>query len=209
MILYIVGLTFTVTVFYLLPLFAFIFVFHSVSAFCGFNWAFFYYSIFLLADRCIVTQLCPILCNALDSSQPGSFILGIFQARILKWIAISFYREYCRPRDWIQVSCTAGRFFTEPPGNQPWIFIGRTDAEAPRLRPSDVKSCLSGKDPDAGKDWRQKEMGTTEDEVVGWRHRLKGHKFEQTPGECEGQGGMACRSDGVTKRLKNSKFIHS
>ena len=104
---------------------------------------------------------------------------------------------------------------SEPPGNQPWIFIGRTDAEAPRLWPSDVKSCLIGKDPDAGKDWRQKEMGTTEDEVVGWHHQLKGHKFEQTPGECEGQGSLVCRSwwshkePDTTWWLKNSKFIHS
>ena len=56
-----------------------------------------------------------------------------------------------------------------PKGNQSWIFIGRTDAEAPILRPSDVKNWHIGKDPDPGKDWRQ-EKGTTEDEVVGWHH---------------------------------------
>ena len=65
-------------------------------------------------------------------------------------------------------------------GNQSWIFIGRTDAEAetPILWPSDVKSCLIGKDPDAGKDWRQEEKGMTEDEMVGWHHQLDGHEFE-------------------------------
>ena len=65
-------------------------------------------------------------------------------------------------------------------GNQSWIFIGRTDAEAeaPILWPPDAKSWLTGKDPDAGKDWRQEEKGTTEDEMVGWHHQLDGHEFE-------------------------------
>ena len=69
-----------------------------------------------------------------------------------------------------------------PKGNQPWIFIWRTDAEAeaPVLWPPDAKSWLIGKAPDAGKDWRQKEKGVAEDEMIGWHHRLKGHEFEQT-----------------------------
>ena len=75
-------------------------------------------------------------------------------------------------------------------GNQSWIFIGGTDAEAPTLWPPDAKSWLTGKDPDVGKDWRQEEKGTTVDEMVGWHHRLSGHEFEQTPGEGEGQGGL-------------------
>ena len=74
-------------------------------------------------------------------------------------------------------------------GNQPWTFIGRTDAEteAPILWAPDVKSQLVGKDPDAGKDWGQYEKGETEDKMVGWHHRLSGHEFEQTPGDSEGQ----------------------
>ena len=66
-----------------------------------------------------------------------------------------------------------------PKGNQPWIFIGKTDveAEAPILWPPDVKSII-GKDPHAGKDWRQEEKGTTEDEMVGWHHWLDGREFE-------------------------------
>ena len=66
-----------------------------------------------------------------------------------------------------------------PKGNQSWIFIGRTDAEAetPTLWPPDVKRWLIGKDPDAG-DWRQEEKGTTEDEMIWWHHRLNGHEFE-------------------------------
>ena len=67
-----------------------------------------------------------------------------------------------------------------PKGNQSWIFTGRTDAEAetPIFWPPDVKNWLIRKDPDAGKDWRQEEKGTTEDEMVGWHHRLNGHEFE-------------------------------
>ena len=67
-----------------------------------------------------------------------------------------------------------------PKGNKSWIFIGRTDAEAetPILLPPDVRNWLIGKDPDAGKDWGWEEKGMTEDEMVGWHHRLNGHEFE-------------------------------
>ena len=69
-------------------------------------------------------------------------------------------------------------------GNQSWIFIGKTDAEAevPILWPCDAKNWPLRKDPDAGKEWRQEERGTTEDEMVGWYHWLDGHEFEQVPG---------------------------
>ena len=67
-----------------------------------------------------------------------------------------------------------------PKGNQSWIFIGRTDAEAETLIrwPPDAKNWFIWKDPDAGKDWRQEEKGTTEDEIVEWHHRLNGYEFE-------------------------------
>ena len=67
-----------------------------------------------------------------------------------------------------------------PKGNQSWIFIGRTNAEAetPNLWPTDAKNQLIGKDPDAGKDWGQEEKGMTEDEMVGWHHQQVGHEFE-------------------------------
>ena len=83
-----------------------------------------------------------------------------------------------------------------PKGNQSWIFIGRTDAEAdaPILWPPDAKNWLTGKDPDAGKGWRQEAKGTTEDEMVGWHHRLNGHEFEQTPGLDAGRGSQVCCS---------------
>ena len=80
-----------------------------------------------------------------------------------------------------------------PKGNQSWLFIVRTDAEAetPILWPHDAKNWLIGKDPDAGIDWGQEEKGTTEDEMVGWHHRLNGCEFEQAPGVGDGQGSLA------------------
>ena len=83
-----------------------------------------------------------------------------------------------------------------PKGNQSWIFIRRTDAEAETsiLWPPDVKNRLTGKDPDAGKDWRQEEKGMTEDEMVGWHHWLDEHNFEYAPGVGDGQGSLACFS---------------
>ena len=81
-----------------------------------------------------------------------------------------------------------------PKRNQSWIFIGRTDAKAETLIlwPSDANSWLIWKDPDAGKDWGQEEKGMTEDEMVGWHHRLNGHGFGWTLGVGDGQGGLAC-----------------
>ena len=81
-----------------------------------------------------------------------------------------------------------------PKGDQSWVFIGRTDVEAetPVIWPPHVKSWLIGKDPDAGKDWGQKDKGTTEDEMVGWHHRLEGLEFEYTLGVGDGRGGLVC-----------------
>ena len=83
-----------------------------------------------------------------------------------------------------------------PKGNQSWICTGRTDleAETPILWPPDAKNGLIGKNPDAGKDWREEEKGTTENEIVWWHHRLNGYKFEQTPGAGDGQGSLVCCS---------------
>ena len=96
--------------------------------------------------------------------------------------------DFWNPLDYLEIKSVNLK------GNQPWIFIGRTDAEdeAPILWPPDAKSHLIGKDPDAGQDWGQEEKGTTEDKMVGWYHQHLGHKFEQTLGDSEGQGSLVC-----------------
>ena len=97
-----------------------------------------------------------------------------------------------------------------PKGNQSWIFIGRTNAEAetPTFWPPDAKSWLIGKDPDAGKDWRWEEKGTTEDEMVGWDHRLDGRGFRWTLGVGDGQGGLACCSSWGRKELDTTEWLN-
>ena len=96
-----------------------------------------------------------------------------------------------------------------PKGNQSWIFIGRTDAEAetPILWPPDVKHWLIGKDPDAGKDWRQEEKGMMEDEMVGWHHWLNGYEFELARGVGDGQGSLACFSPWSHKELGMTEWL--
>ena len=91
-----------------------------------------------------------------------------------------------------------------PKGNQSWIFIGRTDAEAeaPILWPPDAKNRLIGKDPDAVKDWRQEEKGVTEDEMVGLHHRLDGYEFEQALGVDDGEGTLESCSPWGCKEFK-------
>ena len=98
-----------------------------------------------------------------------------------------------------------------PKGSQPWIFIGRTDTEdeAPILWAPDGKNWLIGKDPDAGKDWRQEQKGMTEDEMVGWHHRLNGHEFEQAPGDGEGQGSLECYSLWGHKELDTTEWLNN
>jgi len=91
--------------------------------------------------------------------------------------------------------------------NQPWIFIGRTnaEAEAPIFWPADVKNWLIGKDPDAGKDWRWEKKGRTEDEIVGWCQWFNGHELEHTQGDGEGQGSpWGHKVSDMTERLNNN-----
>ena len=98
--------------------------------------------------------------------------------------------------------------------NQVLIFIGRTDAEAEALIfwPPEPKNWLMWKDPDAGKDWRQEQKGTTEDEVVAWHHRLNGHEFEQALGDGDGQGSLVCfspwgcKESDMTEQLKTNRW---
>jgi len=105
------------------------------------------------------------------------------------------YKESWAPKNWCFWTVVLEKTLESPldskeiqpvhsEGDQSWIFIGKTDAEAetPILWPPDVKSWLFGKDPDAGKHWRQEEKGMTEDEMFGWHHWLDGHEFEQASG---------------------------
>ena len=91
-----------------------------------------------------------------------------------------------------------------PKGNQSWIFIGSTDAEAPILWPPDAKR--HPLDSDAGKDWRHEKV-VTENEMVGWHHWLNGREFEQAPGDGEGQGSLACCSPWGRKELDMSEQL--
>ena len=97
-----------------------------------------------------------------------------------------------------------------PKGDQSLVIIGRTDAKAetPILWLPHVKSWLFGKDPDAGSDWGQEEKGTTEDEMVGWHHRLDGHEFEWTLGVGDGQGGLACCDSWGCKELDMTEWLN-
>ena len=148
----------------------------------------------------------------MDCSLPGSSVHGIFQVRILKWVAISFSRGSSwtvvleetleSPLDSKEIKPVY------PKGNQPWIFIGRTDAEAEAaiLWPPDAESWLIGKDTDAGKDWGQEEKGATEDEMVRWHHQLHGHEFEQATGVGNGQGSLVCCSSWIHKESDTTKL---
>ena len=97
-----------------------------------------------------------------------------------------------------------------PKGDQSWVFIGRTDAEAetPILWLPHSKSWVIGKDPGAGRDWGQEEKGMTEDEMARWHHRLDGHEFESTPGVGDGQGGLACCDSWGRKELDTTERLN-
>ena len=136
---------------------------------------------------------------------PSSQSYGFSSSHIWMWELN--YKESWAPKNWCFWTVVLQKTLESPldckeiqpvnhKGNQSCIFIGRIDAEAetPVLWPPDVKGWLTGKHPDAWKDWRQEEKGPTEDEMVGWHHRLHGHEFEQAPGVGDGQGSLACCS---------------
>ena len=117
----------------------------------------------------------PLQCSCLENPRDGG-----------AWWAAVY--GIAQSRTWLK------RLSSSSKGNQPWIFTERTEADGPILWLPDVKSWLTGKDPDAGKDWGQKEKGATEDEIAGWHHRLNGLEFKQTPGNSERQGSLMCCS---------------
>ena len=97
-----------------------------------------------------------------------------------------------------------------PKGDQSWVFIERTDAEAetPILWPPDLKNRLTGKDPDAGKNWRLEEKGTAEDEMVGWYHHLNENEFEQAPRVGDGQGSLVCCGTWGCKESDTTEWLN-
>ena len=128
------------------------------------------------------------------------------------WMWELDHKEGWAPRNWYFWTVVLWKTFeldskwikpVNPKGNQSWIFIGRadTEAEAPILWLPDAKTWIIGKDPDAGKDWRQEEEGMTEDAMVGWHHWVNGHEFEQAQGVDEGQGSLVCCSSCGSKEL--------
>ena len=156
--------------------------------------------------RKVMTNLDSILKSSditLPTTVQSSQSYGFSSSHVWMWELD--YKESWVPKNWWFLNCGVGEDSWEslglqgdttnhPKGNQSWIFTGRTDAEAPILWPPGGKNWLIGKDPDAGKDWRQEEKGMTEDEMVGWHHWLDGHEFEQAPGVADGQGSLACCS---------------
>ena len=143
-------------------------------------------SILKSRDITLPTKVCPVKAMVFSSSHV--------------WMCELDHKESWAPKDWcfwivvmektLESSLDCKEIQpVNPKGNQSWIFIGRTGAEAEILTfwPPDVKNWLIGKDPDVGKDWRQ-EKGTTEDEIVGCHYQLDGHEFEQAPGFGDGQG---------------------
>ena len=139
----------------------------------------------------------------MDHSLPGSSIHGIFQARVLEWGAMVLEKTLESLLDCKEIQ------LVHPKGNQFWIFIGKTDAEAegPILWLPGVKNWLIEKDPDAGKDWKQ-EKGPAEDEMFGQHHLLDGHEFEQVPGVGNGQGGLACHVPWGHRELDMAEWLN-
>ena len=139
---------------------------------------------------------------SLTDKCPSSQSYGFSSSNV--WIWELDYKENWVPKNWCfwtvllenlqsPLDCKEIKS-VNPKGNQFWIFTGRTGAEAPIFWPPDVKYQLIEKDPDAGKEWRQEEKGTIEDEMVGWHHQLNGQEFEQASGDGEGQGSLVCCS---------------
>ena len=146
----------------------------------------------LLLGRKVMTNLDSIL-KTRDITLPTKvhLVKSMFFSSSHIWMWELNYKEIWAPKNWCFWTVVLEKTLespldckeikpVNPKGNQSWIFMGRTDAEAetPVLWPPDAKNWLLGKDPDAGKDWRWKEKGTTEDKMVGWRHWLYGHEFE-------------------------------
>ena len=150
---------------------------------------------------------------------PSSQSYGFFRSHVQIWELD--HKESSVPKNWCFWTVVSEKTLksplgskeiqpVNPEGNQSWIFIGRTDAEAEALIlwPPDAKNWLIEKHPDAGKDWRQEEKWTTEDEMVGWHHWVDGHEFVQAPGVGDEQGSLACCSLWGRKELDTTERLN-
>ena len=159
---------------------------------------------FLLLGRKAMTKLDSILKSRDITADKGPYSQSYGFSSSHVWMWELDHKEGWAPKNWcfwtvvlektLESSLDCKIKPINPKGNQSWIFIGRTDAEAeaPILWPPDAKSWLIGKDSDARKDRGQWEKGTTEDELVGWHHQLNGYEFKQTLKDSGGQGSGAC-----------------
>ena len=168
-------------------------------------------------DITLPTKVCTVKAMiSLDSILKSRDIILSTKVRLVKamvffrsnvWMWELDYKESWVPKNWCFWTVVLEKTLESPlnckeiklahnKGDQSWIFIGKTDAEAetPVLWPPDEKNWLIGKDPEPGKDWRQEEKGTIEDEMVGCHHQLDRHEFEQAPSVSDGQGSLACCS---------------
>ena len=154
-----------------------------------------------------------------DNKGPSSQGYGFSSGHVWMWELD--YKESWVPKNWCFWTVVLEKILespmdckeiqpVQPKGDQSWVFIGRTDAEAetPILWPSHVKSWLIGKDPDAGRYWGQEEKGMTEDEMVGWHYQLNGHGFRWTPRVGVGQGGLACCSSWGRKESDTTERLN-
>ena len=150
---------------------------------------------------------------------PSSQCYGFSSGHVWMWELD--YKESWAPKNWYFWTVVLEKTLESPldckeiqpvypKGDQSWVFIGRTDAEAetPVLWPPDVKSWLIWKDPGAGKDWGQEEKGMAEDEVVGWHHGLNRHGFGWTLGVCDRQGGLVCCDSWGHKESDTTEWVN-
>ena len=168
-----------------------------------------------LCCDCITTQHLPDTCSSPKLSQQSSHTGMLFQGLFFRILICnhpysSFWPVVLEKTLESPLDCKDIKPVNLK-GNQPWIFIGRTDAEAEALILwlLDAKSRLIRKEPDSGKDWWQEEKETTEDERVGWHHQLNRHELEQALGDCEGQGSLVLQRvghDWATEQQPASKM---
>ena len=170
----------------------------------------------LLLGRKVMTNLDSILKSRHYFANKGPSIQGYGFSSSHVWMWELNYKEGWMSKNLCFWTVVLGKTLESPldckeikPVN-PKIFIGRTDAEVetPILWPPDAKNRLIGKDPNAGKDWRQEEKGTTEDKMVGWHHQRDGHEFEQVPGVGDGPGSLACCSPWGHKESDMTEWLN-